>query len=144
MYETLSPRMQQVIQRSERIAREFEQDYVGTEHLLLAILLEDDGKAAALLKARGVNETRAREVIARLMKQKMEDSWVTGRLPGSPHYRNTITAAIEQARQCESKQVETEHLLLALLHEKGSVAYVTLHELGVTAGDIQAALNAGN
>jgi len=141
MYEKLSPAMEIVLKLADAIARESEQDYVGTEHLLLAILRHGEGRAVDLLRMRGVNETTAGEVIARLMKQSMEDTWVLGRLPGSPHFRNTISEAIEEARQCGSKLVDTEHLLLSLLKEKGSVAFVALEELGVKAADIRAALS---
>ena len=59
------------------------------------------------------------------------------RLPGTPHFRNVVATAIEQARQMESKEVCTEHLLLALLREKGSVAYRALKQLGINHPDIK-------
>ena len=67
----------------------------------------------------------------------MEETWVFGRLPGSPHFKNVVAGAIEAARQLESKEVCTEHLLLALLKEKGSVAYDTLKNLGVKIEDVR-------
>ena len=141
MYERLSPALERVIKHANDYAREYAQDYVGTEHLLLGILRDGGNTAASLLAARGVTEAKAREAVDRLIKQSLEDTWVLGRLPGTPNFRNVIATAIEEARQWESREVEPEHLLLALLQEKGSTAYSALTELGVKAGEIRAALN---
>lgn len=132
--------MEQVVQLANQIAREYEQDYVGTEHLLLAILREGSGGAYAFLHGRGITEQKARAVVDRLMAQAKEDTWVLGRLPGSPHFKNVIALAIEEARRHDSKEVETEHLLLALLKEDGSAARRTLDELKVRSADLLKAL----
>lgn len=138
MYEKLTPRMDQIIKLSQQIAREYEQDYVGTEHMLLAILREGTGVGAAVLNDAGVTLSKAKEVVDKHMKASMEDTWVFGRLPGTPHFRNVMATAIEEARQFESKVVCSEHLLMALAREEGSVAQATLHDLGVRAGTLRA------
>ncbi|MCK6484224.1 MAG: ATP-dependent Clp protease ATP-binding subunit [Phycisphaerae bacterium] len=143
MYEKLSPRMEQVIKLAQVVAREYGQDYVGTEHLLLAMVREGNGKGARLLRRRSVDESQVRAAVDRLLKQRLEDTWVLGRLPGTPHFRNVIESAIEEARQWEAREIGTEHLLLALLREDGSVAHAALRELGFRHGDVRAALNAG-
>ena len=141
MFEKLTPRMETVIKLSQEIAREYEQDYVGTEHMLLAILREGTGAGAAVLNHFGISETKAKAVVDKHMKNSMEDTWVFGRLPGTPHFRNVMAAAIEEARQLESKHVCTEHLLLALAREDGSVAQATLHDLGAKAGTLRAEIS---
>ena len=140
MYEKLTPRMEQVIKLSQQIARDYEQDYVGTEHLLLAILREGTGLGVAVLRELRIDEAKAKEHIDRLIKNSLEDTWVFGRLPGTPHFRNVMAVAIEEARQLESKQIDSEHLLIALAREDGSVAQATLNELGAKAGTIRARL----
>jgi ATP-dependent Clp protease ATP-binding subunit ClpC len=137
MFEKLTPRMDRVIKRSQRIARDYGQDYVGTEHLLLAVLEDETGAAAQILKDRGIDLPKVKEVIDRLIKASLEDTWVFGRLPGTPHFRNVMAAAIEEARQLESKVICTEHLLLALAREQGSVAHTALAGLGVRAPSIR-------
>lgn len=137
MYEHLSERMQHVIREASVIAREYEQDFVGTEHILLAILREGTGLGAKILNAMKIDEYAAKMVIDRLAKKSMEDTWVFGRLPGTPHFRNVIATAIEEARQLEAKRICTEHLLLALLRERGSVAQAALEEMGVTVGKVR-------
>ena len=138
MFEKLTPRMDRIIRLSQEIAREYEQDYVGTEHLLLAILSDGTGVGSAILKNHSVTMAKAKRVVDELIRSRMEDTWVFGRLPGTPHFRNVMASAIEEARQLESKVVCSEHLLIALAREKGSVAQVSLSELGISAGTIRA------
>ncbi len=137
MFEKLTPRMDAVIKMSQQIARDYEQDYVGTEHLLLAILQEGTGVGAAILKDLGIDLRTTKKAIDKLIMARLEDTWVFGRLPGSPHFRNVMASAIEEARQLESKIVCTEHLLVALAKEDGCVAQAALHEFGARAGAIR-------
>ena len=137
MFEKLTPRMDAVIKMSQQIARDYEQDYVGTEHLLLAILQEGTGVGAAILKDLGIDLRTTKKAIDKLIMARLEDTWVFGRLPGSPHFRNVMASAIEEARQLESKIVCTEHLLVALAKEDGCVAQAALHEFGARVGAIR-------
>lgn len=138
MFEKLTPRMDKVIKLSQQIARDYEQDYVGTEHLLLAILKEGTGVGVAILKTYEIDWNRAKTVVDKLIQDSLQDTWVFGRLPGTPHFRNVMAAAIEEARQLESKVVCSEHLLIALAREEGSVAHAALVQLGLRAGTIRA------
>jgi ATP-dependent Clp protease ATP-binding subunit ClpC len=140
MYEKLTPRMENIIKLSQQIARDYEQDYVGTEHLLLAILQDGEGLGADILNELGVDLARTRKAVDKLIQSSLEDTWVFGRLPGTPHFRNVMSRAIEEARQLESKLVCSEHLLLALAREDGSVAHAALAEMGVRVGAIRSAL----
>lgn len=138
MYERLSKRVEKVIRElAPAIAREYEQDYVGTEHVLLAIEREGSGVGARILHDRGISETRLKHEVDKLVKKSMEETWVFGRLPGSPNFRDVMATAIEEARQMNSKEVCTEHLLLALLKEKDSVGSKTLHGLRLHYADVR-------
>lgn len=141
MFEKLTPRMEKIIKLSQQIARDYEQDYVGTEHLLLAILLEGSSLASTILKSKGVDLPRAKSVVDRLIRSSLEDTWVFGRLPGTPHFRNVMSVAIEEARQMESKVVNAEHMLIALAREEGSVASAALAEMGLKAPLIRTEVN---
>lgn len=138
MYEKLTPKMEHIIKRSQRIAHDYEQEYVGTEHLLLAILDEGTNVGAEILKQRNASLRSVKAVIDRLVKDSLEETWVFGRLPGTPHFRNVMAAAIEEARQLESRYVCAEHLLIALARADGSVASAALAELKVTPATIRA------
>lgn len=141
MFEKLTPSLDRIIKLSQSIARDYEQDYVGTEHLLLAMLQENNSMAAEILRDNGVDLSRAKAVVDRLIKSTLEDTWVFGRLPGTPHFRNVMSAAIEEARQLESKFVNPEHMLIALAREEGSVASAALAEMGIKAPLIRSEVN---
>jgi len=131
--EHLSPRVGQVVKLASTIARGYDQEYVGTEHILLAIVREGTGLGATIMNQLGATEDKVKDQIDKLIKASLEDTWVFGRLPGTPHFRNVVARAIEEARELKSKNVCTEHLLLALLVEKGCVAHSALKALGLSA-----------
>jgi len=132
VYEKLTERVERVIQIARTLAHDRDHEYLGTEHVLLAILSEGTGMGAKILASYGIDEHRLQQEIRRHIKKSMEETWVFGRLPGSPHLKSVISHAIEIARQLESKQICTEHLLLAMLNEKGSIAEQVLREFGLT------------
>lgn len=117
---------------AQEIAYEFGLDFVGTEHILLAVLRHGNGVGAEVLRDFGLDEAKVRKAVEAMMQRDKEDTWVFGRLPGSPHYRNVVALAIDEATQLESRQIGPEHLLLGLLREQGSTAQRVLEELGVT------------
>ena len=127
-----SPRVAEVIKLANVIAREYEREYVGTEHVLLAIAREGTGVGAAILQKNGISEGTLRREIDRLIKKQLEETWVFGRLPGTPHFKNVVASAIKACQELSAREVCTEHLLLALLLEKGSVAYKALKAAGLT------------
>ncbi|MBI1826787.1 MAG: hypothetical protein HY287_06805 [Planctomycetes bacterium] len=137
-----SKRVGDVIKLANTIAREYEREYVGTEHVLLAIAKEGHGLGAEVLSRKGITISRLREEIEKLIKKQMEETWVFGRLPGTPHFKNVMATAVEQCQELGSTEVCTEHLLLALLLEKGSVAHKALKAFGLTPDDIRRELAA--
>lgn len=132
MYQHLSDRVNKVVKLANRIAREYDQEYVGTEHVLLAIAREGTGVGAQILTNHGANEDQLKTEVDKLIKASLEDTWVFGRLPGTPHFKNVVARAIEEASKLKSKDVCTEHLLLGLLAEKGSVANGALRAMGIS------------
>lgn len=132
-----SRRLAQVIKIANTIAREYDQEYVGTEHILLAIQREGTGVGAKVLAKHGIDEVGLRSEIDKLIKKQMEETWVFGRLPGTPHFKNVVATAIQQCQELEGKEVCTQHFLLALLKERGSVAYNTLANLGMKYDELR-------
>lgn len=121
-----------IIKLANEIARDFGIEYVGTEHILLAILRHNQGIGAVVLKKAGIDEAKARRETEEMVKHDKEDTWVFGRLPGSPHFRNVMALAIDEATQMEAKEIGSEHLLLGLLREKGSTAQRVLAKAGLS------------
>ena len=121
-----------VLDLANDIAHEYELEYVGTEHILLAILRQNDNVGARALGHFGIDEQKTRAKVDDLVQRSKEDTWVFGRLPGTPNYQNVIERAMEIADQLESKMIGSEHLLLALFHDKQSAAQQALTGMGVT------------
>ena len=121
-----------IVKLANDIAHEYELEFVGTEHILLAILRHNSGIGARVLKKCGIDEQKARATVDELVQRAKEDTWVFGRLPGSPHYRRVIEIAIEEASKLKAEKIGSEHLLIALLREKGTTGQQALATLGVT------------
>ncbi len=132
-----SHRVAEVIKIANSVAREYDQEYVGTEHVLMAIQREGTGVGAKVLDQRGVTTDKLRDEVEKLAKKRLEETWVFGRLPGTPHFKNVVAIAIGQCQQLEAKELCTEHLLLALLKERGSVAFNALKNLGLGYDDVR-------
>lgn len=128
----LDPNAEAIVKLANAIAREYDLEYVGTEHILLAILRHGQGRGMDVLRHFNVDEAKARQAIDEIVQRDKEDTWVFGRLPGSPHFRNVMALAIDEARQLGSERIGSEHLLLALLRERESTGERALNKLGIT------------
>lgn len=137
-----SQRVGEVIKLANAIAREYEQEYVGTEHVLLAIQREGGGLGASILEKRGITAEKLRHEVDHLVKKQLEETWVFGRLPGTPHFKNVVATAIAECQQLEAREVCTEHFLLALAKEKGSVAQKALTALGLGYDEVRKLVDA--
>ena len=136
MLQRLRPTTQRIIKKAEQIARQDEEEYIDTEHVLLAIAEQADTRAADMLARCGVTSADLRKSIEKLVKKSLEETWVFGRLPGTPHFRNVVAKAIELADSRNAEAVEPEHLLIALASETGSVACQALSSLDVNAAKL--------
>ena len=136
----LSSEAQTIFNLAKEFSRQYGLSHVGTEHLLLAILGETEGLGARVLADLGVDQDAAKERIDELLKLRSHESWVMGRLPGTPHFRDVISRAAEQAKGGGNWQVRSEHLVLALLAEPQSIGCQALQALGVTLDAARKAL----
>ena len=121
-----------VVDLANDIAHEYELEFVGTEHVLLAIFRHGQNPAARALARLGVTAEQVQTAVDDLIQRAKEDTWVFGRLPCSPHYRNVIERAMEIAEQLEAPAIGAAHILLALYHDKDSAAQRMLVDLGAT------------
>ena len=131
MYQHLSKTAKDVLKLAEQIARRDQHEYVGTEHVLLAIAEYGLGIGAQVLQDCAVTPAAVKDQVHALLKGSMEETWVFGRLPGTPHFKQVIAYAIEEAEKAKDPKVGTEYLLLGLIREKGCLAERALRNLGV-------------
>lgn len=131
MYQHLSETAKEVLKLAERLAQKDHQEYVGTEHVLLAILEHGLGVGAQVLANCSITLDAVRQQVLLLSKRASEETWVLGRLPGTPHFKQVIAYAIIEAEKAKDKKVGTEYLLLGLLRERNCIAEKTLRTLGL-------------
>ncbi|GMU22254.1 MAG: hypothetical protein AMXMBFR13_23420 [Phycisphaerae bacterium] len=136
----LSRRAEQILKLAKEAAREYEQGFVGTEHLLLGIIREGTGVGAAILLEHGATEEKIKERIDHLIRQRLQETWILGRLPGTRHYRDVLSKAGAAARGHGNWQICSVHLLMALLQEKGSTGCQVLTDLGISMEVVRRAI----
>src|SRR5262245_51987569 len=116
----LSKRADTILKTAKALAREYGLEHVGTEHILLAIVQDPEGLGAKALLAQGANQYRVKAEVDEMFKERSRDTWVIGRIPGTPHFRDVLKKAAFEANGKGNWQVCSVHLLLALLTEKES------------------------
>ncbi len=121
---------ERAIQRARNIAKELKHPYVGTEHLLLGLRQVNDGVAAQVLAANGVDEDKIIKVIQELVSLiGVEKANI--RPVVSPRLEYTLEESKDAAIHLQSDEIGTEHLLIVLIHENDSVAARILMTLGI-------------
>ena len=131
MYQHLSKTAKEVLAKAKTKAKSEMNDYVGTEHVLLAILDHGLGLGAQALDNCSITLEAVKDQVDGINKQNMEQTWVMGQLPGTPHFKQVLAFAIEEAEKLKDKKVGTEYLLLGILREKQCVAERILQHLGL-------------
>lgn len=132
----LSPRANRVVKLAHEAAQEYGRCYVGTEHLLLGIVREGTSIGARTLHDHGATRQWTKAVVDELVEESidkgLDETWVTGRLPGSPHFMNVFARAERIAQRLGHSQICSEHLLAALLTLTGSMGHEVLRAMGIS------------
>ena len=135
MNNRFTAKAQNVLNNALRIAAALGHTYIGSEHLLLSLAAEGEGVAAKLLAARGVTPDDIQRVLVETAGQGTM-SHVTP-TDMTPRTKRILEASAVESEKCGQNYIGTEHLLLALLSERDSVAVQILEELGISANDLK-------
>lgn len=106
-------------------------EYVGTEHLLLGIVREDEGVAIAVLLNLGVDRDAIIRRIEEVVKQGPPGRHSGPELPYTSRAKKVLELAMAEARMLHHSYVGTEHLLLGVLAEQKGIGAQVLAETGV-------------
>src|SRR5438045_3259484 len=132
MYERFTDRARKVMQLANQEAQRFNNDHVGTEHILLGLVKEGSGVAANVLKNLGVDLRKIRLEVEKIVQTGPGSEMVTmGKLPQTPLAKKVIEYSIEEARNLNHNYVGTEHLLLGLLRDPHGPGGQVLVNLGL-------------
>ncbi|HIE39080.1 MAG TPA: NDP-hexose 4-ketoreductase, partial [Anaerolineae bacterium] len=134
-WERFTPEAGRVLRIAEEAARRMHHLEVGTEHLLLGLIQEEEGGAARVLRRLGLREERVRQFILRLNPEEHPARSSRPKLTDST--KRVIQLALDEARQRGDARVDTEHILIALLQERVGMAADILRLLGVSAEELR-------
>lgn len=136
MFNRFTERARKVILLAKEEAKRFNHDYIGTEHILLGLVREGEGVAAAVLASFGLSSDKIRLEVEKLV-QPGPTTVVSGDLPFTPKAKKVIELAMEEARSLGHNYIGTEHLLLGLIREGEGVASQVLVNLGLELGKVR-------
>lgn len=129
MFEKFTERGRKVIIYAREEAEKRQNDYLGTEHLLLALLREEEGISAAIIKKMGISIEEVRMEIERKLPYGT-NVLTFGDIPFTPRAKKVLELAVEEARLIGHSYIGSEHLLLGILREDEGIAGRTLRSFG--------------
>jgi ATP-dependent Clp protease ATP-binding subunit ClpC len=135
VFERFTDRARQVVVLAQDEARRLKHNYIGTEHLLLGLLREEEGIAARVLGTLDLSADQVRGEVARVVGQG--DEVTSGQIPFTPRAKHALERSLREALALNHKYIGTEHVLLGVVHEKNGVAARILEELGASADKVR-------
>jgi ATP-dependent Clp protease ATP-binding subunit ClpC len=133
--ERFTQRARRVLGLAHEEAEKARKESLGTEDLLLGLLIEEGGVAGRALRELGLDVERVQEIIQRVTKDNTQPA-DEGKPNLAPETQKVLEYAIEEARSIGHHYIGTEHLLLALTRSDGTVKFV-FDKLGLTAEQIR-------
>lgn len=147
MFEHFTDRSRKVMALANQEASRFNHDHIGTEHLLLGLIKEGSGVACSVLKRVGISDLSTVRVAVEKLVKVGPEMMNMGRIPQTPHAKQVIEYAMEEARGLNHNYIGTEHLLLGLIRVEG-IAFQVLKNLNINVElireDIQHLLGGGD
>ncbi len=125
-------RVRKVLQMAREEAARLHHEYVGTEHILLGLIREGEGVAAAVLTNLSVDLDDIQQKIEETVKKGKAAAAPGPDLPYTSRAKKVLELAMTEARELNHSYVGTEHLLLGLLREEKGIAAQVLTDAGVT------------
>lgn len=129
MFEKFTERGRKIIIYAKEEAERRNNDYLGTEHLLLAALREEDSIPIIILKKMGLSIDEIRFEVEKNLPQG-SNLLIFGDVPFTPRAKKVLELAIEEARLLGHNYIGSEHLLLGLIREDEGIAGKILRNLG--------------
>ena len=139
MFEQYTERAARVLKQAGKVSKELGQNYVGTEHILIAILRDTGCAAAQLLAERKVEEKAVLELIRDLISPEGN---VAVADPGgfTPRAEKVLKAAEQEAARFHERQAGTEHILIAMLKDVECAASRLLNTMNVNVKELYSAM----
>ena len=139
MFERFSGQARQVVVSAQEEARELDHNYIGTEHLLLGLLVTSDSLAGTSLTALGYTRDDVRASVEAMVGRGKGAP--EGHVPFTPRAKKVLELSLREALQLKHNYICTEHILLGLIREGEGIAAKILeakHPLDRIRGDVLA------
>jgi len=136
MFERFTDRARRVLVYAQEEARDLDDAFIGTEHILLGLIREGDGVAAKALDALEISYDVVREKVSELNELAPNSS--SSSPPFTPRAKKVMELSLREALQLRHSYIDTEHLLLGIVRQDDGAAVRILQDLGVEMSDIQA------
>jgi ATP-dependent Clp protease ATP-binding subunit ClpC len=128
MFERFTERARQVVVLAQEEARSLRHNYIGTEHLLLGLLREEEGLGFRVLESLNVTVERARAEVVRMTGSGEEA--IAGQIPFTPRAKKVLELALREALSLGHNYIGTEHILLGLAREEEGIGAQVLLDFG--------------
>src|ERR1017187_5598457 len=117
MFERFTERARRVVVLAQEEARRLNHNHIGTEHILLGLIHEGEGVAAASLESLGISLEAVRQQIEGIIGQGRAAP--TGGIPYTPRAKKGLELSLREALQLGHNHIGTEHILLGRVREEG-------------------------
>ena len=128
MFEPFTERARWVVVQAQEEARMRNDNYIGTEHILLGLIHEGTGVAARALDSLGINLDVVRRQVEEIIGRGQQTP--SGHIPFTPRAKKVLELSLRESQQLGHNYIGTEHILLGLLREGDGVAAQVLVKLG--------------
>lgn len=140
MREEFTAQLKLALDNAQAEARQLNQDFVSTEHLLLGLLAVEDSEAVAGLQLGGVELEALRRKLTDALPRGGEPPVVTGSLPLSPQARRVINNALVKAQTGSASHVSSRMLLTSLLEDGDTIVRSSMRDVGADLDHLQRVL----
>ncbi|MBI4217075.1 MAG: ATP-dependent Clp protease ATP-binding subunit [Chloroflexi bacterium] len=128
-FDRFTERARRVLSYAQEEAQRLHHNYIGTEHILLGLVREDEGVAARVLVNLGIELAKVRSAVDFIIQKGEKAS--PAEIGLTPRAKKVVELAVDEARRLNHHYIGTEHILLGLLREGEGVAASVLESLGV-------------
>jgi ATP-dependent Clp protease ATP-binding subunit ClpA len=133
--ERFTQRARRVLSLAQEEAERLQHNYIGTEHVLLGLMREEEGVASRTLQAVGLEYARTEELVRQLTRATTRTG--TTNLNLTPGTKRVLELAVDEARRMGHHYIGTEHLLLGLVRQSEGVAIDVLKRLGIAPDEVR-------
>lgn len=136
-FDKFTERARRMLSYAQEEAQRFQHNYIGTEHLLLGLIREEEGMGAKVLAQMGIELEKVRRAVEFIIGRG--DRIVLGEIGLTPRAKKVIELAVDEARRMNHHYIGTEHILLGLVREGEGIGSGVLESLGAHLENVRVA-----